>query len=299
MNLYPPGATFCRTCGYCLHGLPAPRCPECGHAFDPADPATFLSRPRRRWIKRTIFWTVFALLVLAVAYGGFLTWLYLGWKAEEPARGLARGPDDQVATKPFLPPQVSWLLVGACRRWQERIDTVHVFDRPLSAREIVSIATCRRLRVLRLDIVPLTADDIAQICRCRELEELWLYDVGLSPNAAVALVSLKSLKSLDLGCNETLDDSVLETVAQLKELERLELGPAAITDDGLRHLAALPKLQDLRLLYCDHLTEAAVPNLSRLKGLRLLGLLRRPPISEAAIEQLKKNLPQCYMLEKW
>jgi predicted amidophosphoribosyltransferase len=32
---------FCIECGYPLDGLPEPRCPECGAAFDPADPDSF------------------------------------------------------------------------------------------------------------------------------------------------------------------------------------------------------------------------------------------------------------------
>jgi hypothetical protein len=31
---------LCLTCGYALHGLPTPRCPECGREFDPLDPKT-------------------------------------------------------------------------------------------------------------------------------------------------------------------------------------------------------------------------------------------------------------------
>ncbi len=33
--IYPPG--HCGKCGYDLHGLPEPRCPECGKPFEPAD----------------------------------------------------------------------------------------------------------------------------------------------------------------------------------------------------------------------------------------------------------------------
>jgi rubrerythrin len=33
----------CRDCGYALFGLPENRCPECGRAFDPADPRTSCS----------------------------------------------------------------------------------------------------------------------------------------------------------------------------------------------------------------------------------------------------------------
>ncbi|MEW6251852.1 MAG: hypothetical protein AB1716_14495 [Planctomycetota bacterium] len=39
---------MCLGCGYRLRGLTQPRCPECGRAFDPRDPATW-RRPSRRW----------------------------------------------------------------------------------------------------------------------------------------------------------------------------------------------------------------------------------------------------------
>lgn len=43
---------FCRVCGYALVGLSENRCPECGRAFDPADPRTF-RYPRRppAWVR--------------------------------------------------------------------------------------------------------------------------------------------------------------------------------------------------------------------------------------------------------
>jgi len=34
-------ARYCAHCGYNLEQLPEPRCPECGHIFDFADPKTF------------------------------------------------------------------------------------------------------------------------------------------------------------------------------------------------------------------------------------------------------------------
>ncbi len=36
---------YCRRCQYALGGLPDNRCPECGTAFDPADPKTFHQTP--------------------------------------------------------------------------------------------------------------------------------------------------------------------------------------------------------------------------------------------------------------
>lgn len=36
----------CLDCGYILDGLPEPRCPECGRAFDPGDAATYVVKPQ-------------------------------------------------------------------------------------------------------------------------------------------------------------------------------------------------------------------------------------------------------------
>jgi hypothetical protein len=43
---------FCLTCGYALHGLSEPRCPECGQPFDPKDPRTFV---RKQPIRSALF----------------------------------------------------------------------------------------------------------------------------------------------------------------------------------------------------------------------------------------------------
>jgi rRNA maturation protein Nop10 len=40
---------YCRACNFDLRGLTSNVCPECGRAFDPTHPATFLWRPRSRW----------------------------------------------------------------------------------------------------------------------------------------------------------------------------------------------------------------------------------------------------------
>lgn len=38
---------YCRSCYYDLRGQETARCPECGRAFDPDDPSSFLDRPGR------------------------------------------------------------------------------------------------------------------------------------------------------------------------------------------------------------------------------------------------------------
>lgn len=50
----------CLTCNYALHGLAEPRCPECGRAFDPDDPDTFMIAGQRS-TRHCYFWLVLSI----------------------------------------------------------------------------------------------------------------------------------------------------------------------------------------------------------------------------------------------
>ena len=67
----PTDAAFCLACGYPLNNLPANRCPECGRAFDPADPRTMsIGAPLRcwqRWLLRPLGWPSISLALLGTA----------------------------------------------------------------------------------------------------------------------------------------------------------------------------------------------------------------------------------------
>ncbi len=67
---FPSDNGFCLFCGYALRGLPSGICPECGRAFDPANPKTFDSSSRqsqrRRWRRVGIVLLFVGLAVYAV-----------------------------------------------------------------------------------------------------------------------------------------------------------------------------------------------------------------------------------------
>src|SRR5690242_10892647 len=73
---------YCRGCGYNLHALTVLRCPECGRAFDPAVPGSFLRRPWGPWVRRLVKLGA-ALGVVVLLPGAAAGWVYQGWKVEQ------------------------------------------------------------------------------------------------------------------------------------------------------------------------------------------------------------------------
>ncbi len=69
-------AMYCLKCDYTLNYLTTIACPECGRAFDPADPTTYRSGERTRWYRASLFCGA-APLLTGIAI--FLTWLVFGW----------------------------------------------------------------------------------------------------------------------------------------------------------------------------------------------------------------------------
>ena len=62
---------YCRKCDYCLRSLPAGKCPECGHPFNPDDPRTWLP-PRKQ---RGSIWQLIVTMILAA---GIIFWSEFG-----------------------------------------------------------------------------------------------------------------------------------------------------------------------------------------------------------------------------
>ena len=109
--------TFCLGCGYPLRQLAANRCPECGRAFDPANPRTMsIRRPLRkwqRWLLKPIGWPIIALVVTGAVGMAYLS----RWPRWTPApwpvlREEFRWPAP--ALRPFTLPDKIFYTAAAC-----------------------------------------------------------------------------------------------------------------------------------------------------------------------------------------
>ena len=73
---------YCRKCHYDLHALPpdARRCPECGHAFDPRAPATYLHTPPTppRWWERVLQLVLLTAVATVIGFAAMLHYTALG-----------------------------------------------------------------------------------------------------------------------------------------------------------------------------------------------------------------------------
>jgi hypothetical protein len=79
-TMHDLSSALCLCCNYPLKGLGQPRCPECGHAFEPQDVRTYntgkpLGRVARWWLKPTGVWIIAAAGVAGVLLIAARTWM--------------------------------------------------------------------------------------------------------------------------------------------------------------------------------------------------------------------------------
>ena len=273
---------YCKTCGYDLRGLPQPRCPECGNAFDPQNPKTFSRRPPRSWIWRWSKRALVVLLVLIVLLGGAWGWLYWGWKQEQAIlAGLKAG--DGARCQPLVSHEL-YRRLGRAGFVLQRVWILQLANTQVTDAGLVHLKDLRELQFLSLDDTKVTDAGLVHVKDLQGLERLYLVNTQVTDAGLVHLKNLKGLRWLAL--NETqVTDAGLAHVKDLKGLERLYLANTQVTDAGLVHLNDLKALQLLQLTKTQ-VTDAGLVHLKDLTGLHELKLANTR-VTDAGLVHLK------------
>lgn len=164
------------------------------------------------------------------------------------------------------------------------VDSAGKYRGRLNERELMSLATLRKLKSLRLNSCRVTDDVIEVLAKLPELEELELRNCfGISPRGFVALAELQKLKSLNLsGAN--IGNYGAEWIGRLSRLEHLNLSD---TDVGNRGIAAIARLSNLKSLNLDRtlITDAGLSALRHHTTLSFLSA-SSSAISDQSLETL-------------
>lgn len=254
---------FCKTCGYCLYGLPENRCPECGRPFDPADPGTFRTRPlraTRRWALRAAL----VLLLMCAPPGGTWLWFYWGWRQEQPVLQRLTVKGAYVEYKTVGPDWVTRCMPAKAAfvlRRAQAISCVTCFPHtPASEADFRGLDTLAELESLDLSLSRATDSTMAMVGRLTRLRRLnlcWASNWARGPESicqsaepvitARGWAALAGLHDLTHLCfvGEKLDDGAVALILRLTSLQSLTIVDGRLTDKGLLELARLPDLKQV------------------------------------------------------
>ena len=288
---------FCTACGYELQGLtPTPeaiyRCPECGREFDPANPKSFLARPRRRVLRRIVK-IVLAVFCLTLPATGYVSCQYWQTHQEAKAIQILRDYGWYVTTYDTTPPWAKAILRGHAAGLWKRADYVRMcWRRKNFTQSLAAVRELKSLRDLELDFPGtfIIDDDLAKLKGLPALRELELGQTWVSDRGLANLKGLTMLQSLSLQSTR-ITDAGLANLNGLKGLQHLDLKGTSITDAGLANLQNLPALQYLDLTGTS-VTDAGLTNLNSLTSLQDL-YLAFTSVTNAGVTALEKSLPVC------
>jgi hypothetical protein len=314
---------FCRQCGYALTGLSENRCPECGRAFEPGDPRTYLHQPRswavRRWTRRIALTLAAAglgaVVVLASLWGNVYWEYHADWQAEQNAiAALKRAGVDIWPNDPGYRPYGtgSRTIRLPCDPWVARLTRPldHLRDRvayvgldregkELTRADFANLAIFKHLQQVDLGSVLITDGQMADLAAClkdrTQLRQLFVRShLGEMTDAGLAhLGRLTQLTRLSVW-GPRITGEGLAQLQTLTGLKRLDLTRTRISDDYLDRFKAFPSMTYLGLAGAP-VTDAGLEHLTGLKTLRDLDL-RDTRVTRQGVASFQKALPGARIL---
>jgi len=252
------GPMYCRRCSYDLRHFVEPRCPECGRAFDPADPRSYRRRPSR--MNAVVLRISLALLAIALlAMGGSYYWFHL-WRQEEIAtyqREFAAIQKIKSAgdiTADYVTDAPDWLARHlGYPQYLRRVTTVKIVQYSKASGEtklamLHDLPRLEKLSIQTTDGAALSDRAVQDLRALTGLRSLTLHSLSIAPERLHRL-KLGEMKRLEeLAIFGYVHDAGLAELSNLHSLKRLTLFDSKITSKGINaHLSGLTQLEEIDL----------------------------------------------------
>jgi hypothetical protein len=197
----PPQVGICRDCNYPLRELPDPRCPECGRAFDPKDPATMnMGRPMGavcRWIMGRAAWPSTAVMLFIAC------WLF--WMGTDPALY-------DYFMSVLCPLGALVLVVAGIVLWESvRVSVAKAHHQPAPDLALINSSRARWLAVLMLAVaasIPLQIPLRIGFALSRPSFDRFIREVQANPSAARPAVQRLGIYRVSTQIRET-DNAIM------------------------------------------------------------------------------------------
>ena len=288
-----PGASmtprvFCKGCGYALVGLASCKCPECGRGFDLGDRRTFAQRPPRGWVWRWGRRVAGVVLLLLLAAGVGLFWLWWGWHAEQPTIAQLRGTGKEFTVRSIGSERLRSVLGKRLEDLTDRVDSVRMVRLGAAETNQLDFRTLTHIQKLILVECELSNSNLSHLAGLRKLKVLGLNSVRIEKPDLAFLETLPALSALQLK-GKWVANSGVDHIRGLKHLQYLDLRETGINDDDLQKLRSLSSLDHL-LISENPISEAGLEHLIALKSLRLL-VIDETLLDSAGVAKLKQAIP--------
>lgn len=285
-----PRHGYCRKCWYSLEGLQNRACPECGKAFDPDDPRSFRSMPRRKYLMRRR-----AIVAVGVCLLAMVTSFWIFVRADRIRSIVKELRDDGGRVMVEIPSNPEFL-----KSWGIELPTWLLETFPLvrsitiKSADDADMNTVTRLPgLLELELreqSSVTDEGMTYLRRVPRLERLFVVSDHISDEGVRHASGCTRLVELRL-FSERITDASISCLAGLSSLETLGIENSQVT--GAR-LNELPDTIRALHFHASQINDEGALNLSRFAQLDVL-VLDRTRITDSTME-IVKDLPNLKVL---